>query len=626
MEKEKINNKKLSKKQGKTDKMNEEDAILYAKYQERKRKEIDKSKLDKARIIKEEKVGKVRADKVKMEKEKSNKVSSNKVKIEKEKSNKKNWESEIAVTSSKKLNVKTIDRNRIRTMDGEGRLETNKHQNNRKEIKEESNNGCDRETIKSNDNGKKVGKHVSRNRELIHITFVFVGLFLCMVTYFIYFLAFESKDVINSPYNKRQDLLAEQIVRGQILTSDDKIISYTKVDEDKKETRVYPFNNLFSHIVGRVNKGRTGIESSENFLLLTSNDYGLRKIYNELAGEKNIGDSVITTLDSSLSQIAYDGLGNNKGSVVVMEPSSGKILAMVSKSDYDPNTITEDWSILSNDTVNSPLLNRSTQGLYPPGSTYKILTLLEYIREHPDHEEYEYECTGTAIFNGVVINCYNKKAHGKVNLMESFAKSCNTSFANMGINIDMNQFLELNNKFMFNQELPSILSASKSSFVLEKNSDKSEIPQTVLGQGKTLVTPLHMAMITAGIANGGVVMKPYVVDEIRSINDVTTKKYLSSLHGAIMTSKEADILTSYMQEVVENGTASSLKDKEYTVAGKTGSAEFERNKSAHAWFVGFAPIDNPEIVVSIVVEGVGTGSQYAVPIASRIFDKYFNLK
>ncbi len=479
--------------------------------------------------------------------------------------------------------------------------------------------------------GKQVKKEKNKKRkinsEIMNITYIFVGIFVIMLGYFTHFVAFKSKDVINNPYNKRQDLLSEHIVRGDILSADGKVLAYTKTDEEGLETRIYPYSNVFSHIVGRVNKGRTGLESSENFLLLTSNENGLKKIYTEIKGEKNKGDNVITTLNANLQEVAYNALGNNKGSVVVMEPSSGKILAMVSKPDYDPNKINVLWDDLVKDSEdNSALINRATQGVYPPGSIYKILTALQYMRENSNYEDYEYECTGKGVFNGVTISCYNNKVHGRVNLEQSFAKSCNTSFANIGTMLNMNSFKKLNESFLFNSALPTNLIYNRSSFVLDGNSDIGEIPQTVIGQGKTGITPLHSALIVSAIANGGVMMKPYVVDRVENANNTVIKKYLPELYGTILKSEEATKLTSFMTEVVKNGTASALKNKPYEVAGKTGSAEHKKGKPAHAWFVGFAPATNPEIVVSVIVESVGTGSEYAVPIASKVFDAYFNLK
>lgn len=470
----------------------------------------------------------------------------------------------------------------------------------------------------------------NRNKEIIFIIYVFAGLFLLVIGYYVHFMVIDSSEVINNPYNKRQDLLAEQIIRGDILSADGKVLAHTLVDSKGVETRDYPFKNMYAHVVGRFSKGRTGIESSENFPLLTSHVNTISKIVKELSGGKSIGDSVVTTLDSRLQEAAYKALGNNKGAVVVMEPSSGKILAMVSKPDYDPNTIDETWEELTKETdeenKDSSLVNRAAQGLYPPGSTFKILTALEYIRENPDYEDYSYDCTGKGVFNSVTINCYNNKAHGEVNLMESLAKSCNSSFANIGSTLNMTAFRKLCDTFLFNQSIPVNMVYNKSSFVLTGKSPIDQIPQTVIGQGQTQITPLHNALIVSAVANGGVMMEPYVVDNIESQSGETVKKYLPGMYRTVMTPEEAEILTSFMTETVENGTAGALKNSRYTVAGKTGSAEYTEGKPAHAWFIGFAPAENPEIAVSIIVESVGTGSDYAVPIADDILDTYFKNK
>ena len=470
-------------------------------------------------------------------------------------------------------------------------------------------------------------KKEQTNKEIMLVTYIFIGLFVLVIAYITKFMISDSSEVINNAYNGRQDLLSEQIIRGNIISSDDKILAHTVTEKNGTEKRVYPYGSMFTHIVGRFSKGRTGLEASENFHLLTSNNNAISKILRELSGEKNIGDNIITTLDSKLQKAAYDALGNYKGAVVVTEPSSGKILAMVSKPDYDPNNIDSLWEDLLEDSDNnSTLINRATQGLYPPGSTFKILTALEYMKENPDYKKYTYNCVGKGKFNNVTINCYNNKVHGKEDIKESFAKSCNSSFANIGITLDISSFRKLCDSFLFNAPLPTNMVYNQSSFVLTKKSSKTEIPQTVIGQGKTQITPLHNALIVSTIANGGVMMKPYVVDHIENQNGNIIKKYMPEIYKTIITPDEAGILTDFMTEVVKHGTATALKNDNYTVAGKTGSAEYKEDKPAHAWFVGFAPAEKPEIAVSIIVESVGTGSEYAVPIASKIFETYFNNK
>lgn len=464
-------------------------------------------------------------------------------------------------------------------------------------------------------------KKPSTNREIISITYIFVGIFVLLLTNFAYFIFIQSRSVINNPYNGRQDLLAERVVRGKILGNNGEVLAETVTDANGNETRNYPYGAEFSHIVGRFSKGKTGIELSENFNLLTANVNVFEKVSNEMAGNKNDGDNVVTTLDVALQKVAYDALGNKKGAIVVLEPSTGKVLAMVSKPDYNPNTVSKEWdNLVDDEEKESALINRATQGLYPPGSTFKILTTLEYLRENGENHNYKYNCKGKETIGDVVINCYGNKAHGKEDLKQSFAKSCNAAFANIGVSLKKDKFRELCDNFLFNTDLPTELASKQSSFVLEQSSKQEELLQTVIGQGKTQMTPLHNALIVSTIANGGTLMKPYVVDHIENVDGRIIEKNMPSTYKNLLSNQEVKILTEYMEAVVEEGTASKLKGLSYRVAGKTGSAEFDSTKASHSWFVGFAPVDNPQIAVSIIVEGAGTGSEYAVPIAKKIFD------
>ena len=469
-----------------------------------------------------------------------------------------------------------------------------------------------------------------RNREFAVITYCFTGLFLCLIGYFIYFQVVKSEDFINNSYNTRQDSFAESVVRGEILSAEREVLAETKVDAEGNETRVYPYSNMFSHIVGYSTEkyGRSGIESWANFNLLRSNAFFLEKTVDEVTDEKSIGDNVITTLNYSLQSTAYEALGDYNGAVVVMEPATGKILAMVSKPDFDPNTIEANWdTIVADENSESVLLNRASQGLYPPGSTFKIFTTLEYIRENPDtYQNYSYNCTGSIQKDNSKLSCFSGEVHGGVDLKRSFVKSCNTSFANIGLTLDLKQFSKTCEDLLFNDTLPvEKLETSKSSFALNENSSTSEIMETAIGQGKTVVTPLHMAMVTSAIANNGVLMKPYVIDATENYEGDVVKAYNSSAYGELMTADEAAILQDYMKEVVESGTGSKLKGMSYQAYGKTGSAEFGTNKGdSHAWFVGYAHRDDKEdIALAVIVEKAGIGSTYAVPAAKSIFDMYY---
>ncbi len=350
------------------------------------------------------------------------------------------------------------------------------------------------------DSKQKSGTSVSKNKEFAVITYLFLAIFICLMGYMVYFQMVKSEDFINSPYNSRQDTFADRVVRGKIMSADGKVLAETVVDAAGNETRKYPYGNMYAHVVGFSTNGKSGIESNMNFNLLRSHSFVLERMFNEIKDEKSMGDNVVTTLDSTLQETAYQALGNYDGAVVVMEPSTGKVLAMVSKPDFDPNTIAADWdSIISEDNNNSVLLNRATQGLYPPGSTFKIITTLEYIRENPDYENYSYSCNGSITENDFTIHCYNNAVHGTQDLKQSFANSCNSSYANIGLSLDTDSLSDLCSDLMFDKTLPGNFETSKSQFKLTDESPESMKMQTAIGQGETLVTPLHMLLITSAI-------------------------------------------------------------------------------------------------------------------------------
>ena len=465
------------------------------------------------------------------------------------------------------------------------------------------------------------------NRNILSITYVVVALFLGLAVYMGYFLLMKSEDVINNSYNARLDSFSDRIVRGKILAADGTELAVTQVDDNGNETRSYPFGNVFDHVVGYSVKGKTGIESLANFYLLTSHVNLLEQTANELAGRKNLGDNVYTTLDPELQQAAYAALGERKGVVLAMEPDTGKLLAMVSKPGYDPNTLMDGWAALNAEgNTEGQLLNRATQGLYPPGSTFKIVTALEYMREHPgDYQDYQFDCDGVYENGEYRIKCYHSTPHGHQDFTLSFANSCNGAFASLGLGLDLARFRDTAKGLLYNAPLPVAgIPYKESSYNMGPGADTWEMLQTSIGQGTTQVTPLHTALITAAIANGGTLMKPYLLDHVSNVGGEQMKKFMPAAYGSLMTAEEAAGLTDLMSAVVTEGTGSAVRTDAYTVAAKTGSAEFETGKETHAWFTGFAPATLPKLVVTVVVEEGGSGGKVAAPIARQLFDIYMS--
>ncbi len=462
------------------------------------------------------------------------------------------------------------------------------------------------------------------HKQIISVMIFFVCVFLGMIGYLCHFVATNEQEMINNSYNSRQEILLAQNYRGSIFSADGEILAETLFTADGKEQRHYPYKNLFSHVIGFSTYGRTGVEEFSNYYLINS-DISLRdKVSNTTAGLKNPGNNVYTTLDTKIQQAAYNALGVYEGAIIVTECATGKILAMVSKPDFDPNEIADIWEELAADEDSSVLLNRVTQGLYPPGSTFKIMSALEYIRENPDtYSDYSYQCRGSYKQDGNAIQCYHGSVHNKVSFIKSFAKSCNTSFANIGMNLDMSKFADTLEQLLFNQNIKLDFTTANSKTPISKDISTAEMLQASIGQGTVQMTPIHLNMITSAIANNGMLMKPYLVDCIKNATGTTIQSYKPKQYSRLMTEDESAVLREMMIEVVENGTATRMKGYGYTVGGKTGSAEYNSKHDSHAWFTGFAPAENPEVAITVIIEGAGAGGDYAVPMARRVLDAYF---
>ena len=299
------------------------------------------------------------------------------------------------------------------------------------------------------DQESEVHEGKGRNTELGIVTYTFVFLFLMLAGYLIYLNVFKAKELNSNMYNTKQDANIDKYIRGPILSADGSVLAETRVGDDGSETRVYPYANTFAHVIGYATNGKAGLEASCNYDLLDSHASVLTQL-KESDNEKQMGDSVIVTLNASLQNAAYQALGGYNGAVVALEPKTGKILAMVSKPDYDPNSIAEIWESVVTDSSSSVLLNRATQGLYPPGSTFKILTTLAFMRQQPNaYKTFDFTCDSRLTVGDMTINCYNNNAHGEEDLKGAFAHSCNTAFAKIGLSLDNDEFHSMCEEVLF---------------------------------------------------------------------------------------------------------------------------------------------------------------------------------
>ncbi len=425
-----------------------------------------------------------------------------------------------------------------------------------------------------------------------------------------------------NPYNPRLQYTDTTIKRGNIKDINGEVIAESEYTENGY-IRNYPRSRMAAHITGYSAVGKTGVEAAENFELETVDNEVLQRILNAFTGTEVKGNDVVLTVDMDIQSIAGDLLGEQKGAIVVMEPSTGRILAMQSYPDFNPNTILDDWDNLKSD-EDSPLINRTTQGLYPPGSTFKMVTAIAAMEYLDDWETFTVECDGEAEFNDKVIHCYNNKAHGTVDMHDAMAQSCNCYFAEIGKRIGGENLRKVADRLFANSSIGFDMPSSQSSVVIDKSSSESELVETSIGQGKTVVTPMYMATLVSAVANGGIMKKPYIVDHIENYEGEVLKTTIPETIGEVMTYEEATALRDMMIDVVNEGTGTEASLKGYQAAGKTGTAENESGID-HSWFVGFAPAENPEVAVAVILENA-EGNKKATPIAGKIMQAVLDSK
>ena len=423
-------------------------------------------------------------------------------------------------------------------------------------------------------------------KQMTFFAVLFALLFGWMCFYFTQ-TAIENKvGLFDNDYNHRDELLAARNRRGSIYASDAETIlasTQTELDDNGNviQIRSYPFGSMYAHVLGYAQLGGSGLEEYFKYELLHSDlplSEKVRYDNKEDAEDKLYpGNNLITTLDPAVQKACYDAMGNYDGAVIVTEVKTGRIIAMVSKPDYDPNYIEENWESLLADNESGTLLNRVTQGLYPPGSTFKIIDCIDLLEENPDAvKDYSFECSGVFEQGGESIHCYDYEVHGRITLEESFAHSCNSSFANIGLNmISPDTMSDTLRSLLFNSKLPYDLPYVRSSVNMPDTLSTEGIMQMSIGQGTTSMTPLHLNMITSAVANGGVLMRPHLVDELHDAKGRTLRVYGNEAYGSLMPEEVAQQVVQFMRAVVTDGTASSLSGRDYEAAGKTGAARRE---------------------------------------------------
>jgi peptidoglycan glycosyltransferase len=429
--------------------------------------------------------------------------------------------------------------------------------------------------------------------------------------------------------------------RGPIVAGNTVLAASKPVDDLYKYLRTYPSGPLYAHVTGYYSPvfgSATGIEAAANpYLDGTADQLFYRRISDLLTGRQPKGASVDLTVDPAVQQAASRALGKQQGAVVALDPKTGAVLAMVSSPTYDPNTLAthsrakaeRSYKRLLAD-PGRPLENRAIAGrLYPPGSTFKLITsaaALSSGRYTPDSEvpgpaELPLPQTTITLPNDDRQPC---GPGGRTTLLNALRISCNTAFGSLGMTLGDDALRQQAAKFGFGRTLQMPLTVTPSTFPADPN--QAQVAQAAIGQFDVRVTPLQMAMVAAGIANGGVVMQPYLIKRIRSSDLDTVSETEPTQFSTAVTPEVASQLTTMMEAVVQSGTGTNAQINGVRVAGKTGTAQTAKGAPPLAWFAAFAPADDPKIAVAVVVEDGGTygeaasGGRVAAPIAREAME------
>ena len=423
--------------------------------------------------------------------------------------------------------------------------------------------------------------------------------------------------------------------RGVIQTSDGAIVAQSApVDTSFERLRQYPEGALFAHIGGYFSftYGTEGVERTYN-ADLAGRSAAVQKLTDLLADRTRTGN-VTLTLSKGLQQVARDSLGDRKGAVVALNPTDGSVLAMWSNPSFDPNPLAAHdqkavqaaWTSLQAD-ANQPLLPRAYRRNYPPGSTFKVVTAAATLERRPELavkpypvlRELDLPQTSANLPNFGGSNCGGA-------LADLLRVSCNTGFAQMGLDLGPEALAGESGDFGFNSRPPLDLPAvAKSVFPVAGSfrQDQPALAKSAIGQQDVAATPLQMALVAAGVANGGIIMKPHVMAEVRDSEGGVVRTYQAEQWMKAMEPQNAASLRDMMITVVNNGTAGRAAVPGVQVAAKTGTAQTVGDNS-HAWLIAFAPAEQPRVAVAVIVEsqpGLGdtvTGGRIAAPIAQAV--------
>lgn len=487
------------------------------------------------------------------------------------------------------------------------------------------------------------------NIPLRRAAYAILGAFVILVASVTYIQAVKGPDLRDDPRNPRVVAWRTGRQRGPIMSSDGVTLanSTPSTSDPKLYEREYPEGDLYAHTVGftSVLYGSRGIERTRSADLVSDRDATISGVLTGLLGGDTKPRGVRLTINHALQLIAAEALGDQKGSVVALDPTTGAILAMVTYPRFDPNDLVGPDAGLAGQTLETdpsePLRDRAIDQTYAPGSIFKVITtasgldtgLVSPSSEFADPIELQLPGTNSTISN------YNNKVcdNGTSVLLEfAFVKSCNTVFAQLGMDLGGNRLGTTANAFGFNAEIPFEFSVLTSNFpppgTIEN--DPAATAQSAIGQRNDRATPLLMALMAAAVANNGNVMVPYLVDEIFTSGGGIESRTETTIWRRAMSPASAAVLSDMMEQVVISGTGRKAAVPGIRIGGKTGTAEVT-DKAPHAWFIGFGPVgassDIAQIAIAVVVESGGdfgesaTGGSVAAPIAQQVLAAFFGV-
>jgi penicillin-binding protein A len=474
------------------------------------------------------------------------------------------------------------------------------------------------------------------NRQIIKLFGFIVVLFAVLIGFTSYWSVFDAKALKEKTANQRPLLEQQQIPRGRILAADGSVIakSYSKGHgTGKRYIRKYPMGRLFGHPIGYsfVKYGQSEFEKSHN-TELTGEESEFGSIFDELTGQKQEGEQIVTSLDPKAQEVAMGDLESaGFGAVVAIEPSTGAVKVMASNASYNPNSVPDKLEKMNQENVSAPLVNRATFARYPPGSTFKVVTAAAGLESGVITPDTTINAPGAITDEGhELANDYNQD-WGDISLDTALTNSVNTWFGQLGQKIGQDRLFKMMEAFGFNSTPPidlpeeELLSSGVYDYETGKMLTRKEpvdLARVAIGQERLLATPLQIAMVAAAVANHGKLMKPQIWNRVVNSDGSVTKRMDPETYSEPISAKTAEELTTAMEGVVSEGTGTNAAISGVKVAGKTGTAETPGNKACgggaeenQAWFMGFVPADDPKIAIAASVECTEQfGNDAAAPI------------